>query len=298
MANQTVTQTQTFDPVTEYYRRLLLGSAAGAAGLPGYGTTGTPTMADFDAWRAQQMAQGVKFGDPKAVAYGYQQFLNEWNQRKAGEAANPPVASITGPDPQTQAAIDALTGYTGAGQLGLKALTGDASAFGNFMNPYQSNVLDTIRNQYGLLNSQAQQGINDAATRAGAFGGSRQAVASGVASGDIARGLGEQISGLQYQGFNDAMNRAYNTANLGFGAIGPSAALGQYAQGLTDPNLRGLTLLGRGFGGVPYGTSTTMTQPINQNPWGGVVGGATAGSAFGPWGAAIGGGLGWLLGGH
>lgn len=248
-------QSQTgVDPTTDWYNRLGYESA-GAAG-------GAPTEADFHAWMRQQEANGVKFGDTKARALGREQFLQQWNSQ--------PHGSIQGVDPQTAAAIQGYGQYAGLGQQGVAALGGDQAALAKYMNPYQTNVLDQVRSQYGLLNAQAQMGINDAATRAGAFGGSRQGVASGVASGEIARGLGQQISGLEYQGFNDAMGRAGDQARLGLGALGALPGLGQYQQQINDPNLRRLMFIKQAQAGSPYGQ--TSTQQVNSNPAGGALG--------------------------
>lgn len=120
--------------------------------------------------------------------------------------------------------INGPEAYRNAGDTGAAALGGNQNAINKMMNPYQQGVIDQVKGQYGDLNAQAQMGINDQFTKAGAFGGSRQGVASGVASSEIAKGLGQQIAGLQQSGFNDAMGRAGQAANLGLGA-------GQLGQG-------------------------------------------------------------------
>jgi hypothetical protein len=188
--------------------------------------------------------------------------------------------SVTGLDPYTQQALGMFGGYAGAGQRGLDAFTGgDTSAF---MNPFQSQVTDQIRGQFGLLNDMAQNAVKSQFTRSGAFGGSRQGVAAGQAAADVANNLGNQIAGVQYQGFNDAMGRALASANLGFGAGQQLSSLGPYAQIMNDPNLRKAFIMRQTTQGLPVGTTSTGPNPNYQSPLQGALGGAiTAGGMFG-----------------
>jgi hypothetical protein len=121
----------------------------------------------------------------------------------------------------------------------------------NAGNPYQQQVLDRIQGDYGRLNSMAQMGVNDQFTKAGAFGGSRQGVASGVASGEIARGLGDQMAQLRYQGFNDQMQRGF------MGAQG-AAGIGQYWQD------RPFDFASRAYSMIPQGGQTTTTTNVKR----------------------------------
>src|SRR3990167_1636633 len=142
-------------------------------------------------------------------------------------------------------------GATAAGREGIAALGGDAAAAQRFMNPYQGQVIDAMMKQFGVTNAATQNQISDAATRAGAFGGSRHGVASGVAMGEAARNQNAQIAGLLNTGFEGAMGRAGQLAGLGYGAAGAGA----------DPRLTGgepppprLGKMRRGFPGVSHGT--------------------------------------------
>lgn len=183
--------------------------------------------------------------------------LNQ-NAQQAGQAPMDPRIAQAGGFYQ-----DAM----GRANLGMGALSGDASAQRQLMNPFQQNVLNQIQGQYGRLNAMAQMGVNDQFTRAGAFGGSRQGVASGVASGEIARGLGEQMAGLQYQGFNDAMNRAGMLSNLGMGAAQGAAGIGQYWQD------RPYGLLANAYGMIPQGGfSEKRVQTGRPSIWDTVTG--------------------------
>lgn len=250
--------------------------------------------------------------DPQTEAY------QKLVYQRAQEAANQPYTPYQG---QTVAGTSPLSGQAvggwqqGAqlGNLGMGALGGDQAALAHFQNPYQQQVLDQIRGQYGDLNSTAQMGINDQATAAGAFGGSRQGVASGVASADIAKGLGQQMANFTYQGFNDAQQRALSAANLGMGANQSLFGAGDYFRNVQqqqlgdqenrfnqarDWDLRNLDVLKSGMTGTPYGSS--QSQPLTKNLGAGLLGGAASGAAIGSAipgiGTAVGAGVGGLLG--
>lgn len=155
--------------------------------------------------------------------------------------------------------------YAQAGNLGLGALTGQAGAQQAFMNPYQ-NAMNPF---FAQQRAGAVQGANDQATLAGSFGGDRSQIGAATA-GNYAD---QNQAQFQYQGFQDAMQRAQQAANLGFGAIGAQAFLPQqYAQGQ-------LGLLNAGLG--PYGQTTTTQQ--HQDPFQTAVGlGLTAASFYPP----------------
>ena len=147
-------------------------------------------------------------------------------------------------------------GATAAGREGIAALGGDAAAAQRFMNPYQGQVIDAMMKQFGVTNAATQNQISDAATRAGAFGGSRHGVASGVAMGEAARNQNAQIAGLLSSGFEGAMGRAGSLRGLGYGAAGAGANLGMTAG---NPDLWRMEIMRRGFQGLPYGTTSRGT---------------------------------------
>ena len=158
------------------------------------------------------------------------------------------------------------------GGVGLSALGGDQGALQQLMGGYGAQ-LDPYWNQ---LRQQTLGTIGDQATQAGAFGGSRQGVAEGAALGQIAQGQ----AGQRYGEYQNALGRAGQLANLGFGI---------------DPQMLGL--LNQGMG--PYGTTqTTHTQsdPFSQllggglsiaslfggGPLAGIGAGLFGGGGFGP----------------
>ncbi|MCC2626372.1 MAG: hypothetical protein K0S14_22 [Thermomicrobiales bacterium] len=232
-----------------------------------------------------------------------------------------------------QGAVQQFNGnqFVDQGLFGARALAGDQDATQQMMNPYLSGVVDQVKGQYGDLNAAAQTGIQDQATKAGAFGGSRHGVASGVASAEIAKGLGSQIAGLQHQGFNDAMGRASGLANLGLGGMGMAQNALGFQAGMTgaqqgvlgqqygigedrrqigqqqldvnrrnfneqrDWGLRNFDILKSGATGMPYGQTTS--QPLHSNPAAGFLGGAASGASIGSFGGPIGAGIGAGVGG-
>lgn len=150
-----------------------------------------------------------------------------------------------------------------AGQQGLDALTGNATAAQQFMNPYQQQVIDQLNQQFGVQNQMTTQGINDQATRAGAFGGSRHGVAQGVALGENARNQGLLTANVLNQGFENAMGRAGQVAGLGQNAAAQGAQLGMQAG---NPELWRLNTLQRGFNPMQASGSSGFNLGL---PWGG-----------------------------
>jgi hypothetical protein len=221
---------------------------------------------------------------------GTQQYVDQ--VRKAAQDA----AGGAGPglSSETQGAIDQYGQFMKGGNLGFSALTGDPSSMAQFMNPYQQQVIDRVNSQYGDIRKQTMGAVDDSATAAGAFGGSRHDVATGMALGQVGKSQADQIAQLLYGGYNDAAGRAGQAANLGFGATGAMSDLGQYTRGVgmdQNPAMWRLKMLQMGMN-TPYGQTSTTTQRSGSNPYSGALGGAAAGSAFGPWGAAAGGLLG------
>ena len=151
-------------------------------------------------------------------------------------------------------------------QQGLDALLGKPGAVQQFMNPYQGQVIDAINKQYGIGNQMAERQVNDSATRAGAFGGSRQGIALGTAMAENTRNRDAQIAGLLNSGFESAMGRAGQAVNLGMGGAG-------------SPEWWQMQQLRQGFAGLPYGQTyrgtggTTRTGTGGTFEWGGLPGG-------------------------
>ena len=200
------------------------------------------------------------------------------------------AGGIGGFDPNSQQALNFYSQAGTTGATGLAALGGDTAAFAKFQNPYQQDVLNALDPFFAKSRAGAINDINDYFTKAGAFGGSRQGVATGTALADIANTENQTRAGFTYQGFQDAMQRAVQAAGLGFGGAGGLSSLGPLAQLMQNPELRKALLLKLGLGGLPYGQSTT--QPVNQNSLANIAGIIALISGFGGFGAGGGAGAG------
>lgn len=155
---------------------------------------------------------------------------------------------------------------TAAGQQGIDALSGNAAAQQQFMNPYQQQVIDRMNTQFGVQNQNTMNQIGDQATQARAFGGSRQGVATGVALGENQRNQNMQVAGLLNQGFDNSMNRAGQVAGLGFDSAGAGANLGMTAG---NRDIWRMNMLQRGVANQPWGTTNRQRTDTRQSQLGG-----------------------------
>ncbi len=159
-----------------------------------------------------------------------------------------------------------------------------------FLDPFTQDVIGGVRQEFDQLRAGATTQANQAATRAGSFGGSRHGVAEGVAHGSLGRAQAQQVGGLLSNQFNRAMGQA-----LPFTA----AQQAQRQAALQEPLFRqqmAQGFLNRGLG--PTSMTQTTVQPGSLlRDIAGVA--LTAGGAalFGPQGAAAGASVGSQLGG-
>lgn len=115
-------------------------------------------------------------------------------------------------DPRSQAYInqmrtagmDAANIAGAAGQQPLSV----ADQIGQFMNPYTQNVVNATNAQFDQLRAGAVTDVNQQATQAGAFGGSRHGVASGVRQGMLDQSEMGIMANLYQQGHQQATQNA------------------------------------------------------------------------------------------
>lgn len=192
----------------------------------------------------------------------------------------------------TSAARNFYGGMLPGANLGFGALSGDAAATQQLMNPFMGQVMDRMKSEFGNLNAMTTKGMDDAATKAGAFGGSRHGIATGTALARNAETAQNQMAATLHGGFNDAMGRAGQLVNFGMGGAQGMAGL--------DPNTMRFQAMQAAGQGMPWGGTTSMTQPVNRNRGAGVLGGAATGAQIGSMipglGTGIGAGIGGLLG--
>jgi hypothetical protein len=103
-----------------------------------------------------------------------------------------------------QAASTGLQGAMGATQQAI----GAPLNVGAYMNPYTQNVIDRTQSDIERQRQMAINNMGAAATRANAFGGSRQGVAEGVTNAEYGRMAGNLVAPMRRDAFNTAMNNA------------------------------------------------------------------------------------------
>src|ERR1035437_415299 len=105
-------------------------------------------------------------------------------------------AGTAGPSPLVGGAAGYGTSQQTAGQTGLNALSGDPNAVSQLMNPYINQVVGATQASYAKTGTQAVNSVDANATQMGAFGGSRNSVAQGVASANNTLNENQQTAGL------------------------------------------------------------------------------------------------------
>lgn len=228
----------------------------------------------------------------------------DWVRKIYGAAGTASKTPGLGVDPNSAQAGRFFGDATRAGNLGFGALSGDPASLAALNNPYMKDVLARVEGDQGRLNAGTISSVNDAATRAGAFGGSRHGVAEGVALGEVNRSAADRMAQLRSEGFNQTQARAGQLANLGMGAAPSLMGYGDYQRSIQEgnnPSMREASVLKNFLSGLPYGMTSTTQTPLQGKNWGkDVIGGASAGyglgSMFGPWGGIIGAGVGGIGG--
>jgi hypothetical protein len=204
-----------------------------------------------------------------------------------------PVQQFAGYNPLYQA---------GEQQIVNQSLTPFSGADINaFMNPYQQDVID--RSLADVESSRQMQDIRDrqAASKAGAFGGSRQGVQSSLTNAAALKQAADLSANLRQQGYGQAAQLAQYARGQNIEGGRNVMALGGARQAFEQQQLDALRNIGiqrlgvsqsaLGFNPAALGGSTTT--PYSRNVGAGALGGALAGGQmFGPYGAIAGGLLG------
>jgi hypothetical protein len=205
-------------------------------------------------------------------------------------AGNLGVQQFAGFTPEYQAAQQQLT------NLGMAGFTPDSIS--QFMNPYQEEVINSAM---GDIERQRQmQQVTDAgsATRAGAFGGSRQAVQSALTNEAALRQGASTAAQMRAQGYGQAATLAQQAQTLGMQGAGAVMSAQQQQQLLEQQRLdamrnlplQQLALQQAALSAQPANLGMTSSVPTTRNAAAGALGGAMAGYQLaGPYGAAAGG---------
>jgi hypothetical protein len=246
----------------------------------------------------------------------------EFAKQVAGQEYTPyGGARIAAPTAATQLGLQQLAS---AGAMGPGTQTVDyatalalqpTSIAGNiqqYINPFQQQVIGTALQN--IENQRAQQQLQNAAaaTRARAFGGSRQGVVEGLTNQAALMAAGQTAGNLAYQGFGQAAQLAQQDVATRQAQAAQLAGLGAQQQAIRQQQaqqllgvgaqeqaqqqaqldlayqdflrqqgypLQQLAIRQSALGGVPQGQQTT--QPYFTNTGASVLGGALAGSALG-----------------
>jgi hypothetical protein len=93
-----------------------------------------------------------------------------------------------------------------------------AEDISRYMNPFQQDVIDASLNTLNDQEKRTLNGNNDAAIRAGAFGGSGSAVQNALTQGEYDKNRGSLVAGLNATNYGQAVNTAQseNTAQNNF----------------------------------------------------------------------------------
>lgn len=177
---------------------------------------------------------------------------NQQTQQQSGTTQQTGTTQqVAGVDAASQAFIDQMRQHAlgGAGQIGAGSFAPSVDQINaltqGLQNPFQQQVLGGLNQQFDQLRNQAQTGVQQQATAAGAFGGSRHGVAEAQRLAELDRAQTQQTGQLLSQGFQSAQAAALPLAQQQ--AMAPVQAL-MAQQGL----------LAGGLG--PTGQVTTGTQ--------------------------------------
>lgn len=183
-------------------------------------------------------------------------------------------------------------------ELGMKPF--GAEDIQRFQNPYEQSVVD--QSLADIETSRQMQAMQDAqsASRAKAFGGSRQGVQAALTNEAALKNAARTASQLRSAGFNTAAELAQNARRMDMAGLQNVMNLGltrqQFSQRELDAirnlPMQRLGIIQSALSTQPGNIGQTTSQNTYRNVGAGVLGGAAAGSAFGPYGALAGGILG------
>lgn len=186
------------------------------------------------------------------------------NYNKAVELDNSPLQQYAGPtvaapSDATTKAFNYFNAHLGAGSGDTKAASDVFSRLSDLgqvnqgistlMDPYLDQV---VNKSVGAINDQlkqSQMANADAAIKAGAFGGSRQAITDAVSQAEAAKSAGLLSAQLRSQGYNDAANRYLSTQTAA-------------GQGLLSSGDQALSQMLKNFSGLS--TIGQQTDQYNQ----------------------------------
>jgi hypothetical protein len=181
--------------------------------------------------------------------------------------------------------------YTGAEQqlynLGMTPF-GEAD-IAKFFNPYQEQVVQGALGDIERTRLMQEQANRDQATRARAFGGSRQAVVSGMTNEAALRQAATTGAQLRSAGFTQAANLGLQARPMDIAGLQTSLGLGTTRTALEQARLDALRNLGTERLGItsgalglqPANVGQTSSQPLYNNTAGSLLSGGLTGAYIG-----------------
>jgi hypothetical protein len=142
-----------------------------------------------------------------------------------------------------------------------------------YMNPFANLVLDQQLQEMNRQGQIQQQGLNAQAVRAGAFGGSRQAIAQQELNRNLMQTQNQAIAQSLQGGYGQALATAQQQQQAGLGAYGQLANIGQGIGNLATQQFgigqnmaQGLGSLGTQLGnlGVQQSSMGQQAQALGQ----------------------------------
>ena len=228
MAVQTVEQVQRLAPYLEGLEKRLLQSAFGTFDGDEQTQKGlldrAITLPQFQVAGLDPLQQQALAAAPQMFG-SFAPFL-----RGAGQTAGAGTAALAG---------------------GLGMLADPTRSIGMFMSPYQTEVIDRAMADVARAGDIQRQGIGAKAAGAGAFGGSRQAIAESELGRNVLDRQANIAAQLRNQGFGQALTASQKAAQLmgglgqAFGQLaGTTADIGRVGSELGRADLGMLTQLG------------------------------------------------------
>jgi hypothetical protein len=158
-----------------------------------------------------------------------------------------------------------------------------------FFNPYQEQVVQGALGDIERTRLMQEQANRDQATRARAFGGSRQAVVSGMTNEAALRQAATTGAQLRSAGYTQAANLGLQARPMDIAGLQTSLGLGTTRTALEQARLDALRNLGQerlaitsgGLSLQPANTGGTTSQPLYNNTAGNLLSGGLTGAYIG-----------------
>jgi hypothetical protein len=164
-----------------------------------------------------------------------------------------------------------------------------ATDIAKFYNPYQEQVVQGALGDIERTRQMQEQANRDQATRAKAFGGSRQGVVTGMTNEAAIRQAATTGAQLRSAGFNTAANLGLQARPMDIAGLQTSLGLGTTRTALEQARLDALRNLGTERLGItsgalglqPANVGGTTSQPLYNNTAGNLLSGGLTGAYIG-----------------